>query len=254
MKPKTDEKIRLNKFIANSGYCSRRKADELIENGQVKVNGKVIKELGYVLENLKSNVYVEGKKISTEDSGVKKYLYILLNKPADVITTASDEKGRKTVIDLIRPKISDRVFPVGRLDRKTTGVLLLTNDGDLTYQLTHPSFNVPKEYRVQVEKDILFKDYELLLSGIIIQDEKIKFDEININPLDLREAVVVIHSGKYHIVRLMFAELGYDVKKLDRISFAGIKKGKLSRAEWRYLTPREILLLKTKFTKQSKPE
>ena len=253
MKPNTDEKIRLNKFIANSGYCSRRKADELIEFGQVKVNGKVIKELGYVLENINSNVYVDGKKISVSDINDNKSIYILLNKPADVITTASDEKGRKTVIDLLKPKVSARVFPVGRLDRKTTGVLLLTNDGDLTYQLTHPSFNVPKEYRVQVDKDIEQEDYDKLLSGIIIQEEKIKFDEININPLDFREAVVVIHSGKYHIVRLMFAELGYDVRKLDRISFAGIKKGKLSRAEWRYLTPREIFMLKTKFIKKSKP-
>lgn len=253
MKPKTDEKIRLNKFIANSGYCSRRKADELIECGQVKVNGKVIKELGYVLENLNSNVYVEGKKISTDEASSQKHIYILLNKPADVITTASDEKGRKTVIDILKPRISARVYPVGRLDRKTTGVLLLTNDGDLTYNLTHPSFNVPKEYRVQVDKEILLKDYELLISGVTIDNEIFKFDEIKINPLDFREAVVVIHSGKYHIVRLMFSELGYDVRKLDRISFAGIKKGKLSRAEWRYLSQREILLLKTKFTKQNKP-
>jgi 23S rRNA pseudouridine2605 synthase len=252
MRPKTDEKIRLNKFIANSGYCSRRKADELIEYGLVKVNGKVIKELGYVLENLNSNVYVEGKKISSTDATEQKPIYILLNKPTDVITTASDEKGRKTVLDLLKPKITSRVFPVGRLDRKTTGVLLLTNDGDLTYQLTHPSYNVPKEYRVLTDKDILLKDFEKLLAGVTIENVIQKFDEININPLDLREAVVVIHSGKYHIVRLMFAELGYDVVKLDRISFAGIKKGKLSRSEWRYLTPKEIIMLKTKFIKQKK--
>ena len=250
MKPKNAQSIRLNKFIANSGYCSRRKADELIENGLVKVNGKVIKELGYVLENLNSNVYVEGKNINTDNTETNKPTYILLNKPTDFISTVKDEKGRKTVIDLLKPKVKARVFPVGRLDRKTTGVLLLTNDGDLTYTLTHPSFNVPKEYRVHVDKDIQLKDFELLLSGVTIEDEVYRFDDISINPLDLTEALVYIHSGKYHIVRLMFAELGYDVKKLDRISFAGIKKGKLSRGEWRYLTQREIYLLKTKFTKQ----
>jgi len=253
MKPKSDESIRLNKFIANSGYCSRRKADELIENGQVKVNGKVIKELGYVLEKLNSNVYVEGKKITSGNTETNKPVYILLNKPTDVISTAKDEKGRKTVIDLLKPRVSGRVFPVGRLDRKTTGVLLLTNDGDLTYNLTHPSFNVSKEYRVHVDKNILLKDYELLLSGVTIENEVFKFDDLSINPLDLTEALVYIHSGKYHIVRLMFAELGYDVKKLDRISFAGIKKGKLSRGEWRYLTQKEVYLLKNNFIKQTKP-
>ena len=175
-----------------------------------------------------------------------------MNKPADVISTVSDEKGRKTVLDLLKPKVISRVFPVGRLDRKTTGVLLITNDGNLTYSLTHPSFNVPKEYRVHVDKEIQESDFHLLLSGVTIEGEVFRFDDISINPLDFTEALVYIHSGKYHIVRLMFAELGYDVRKLDRISFAGIKKGKLSRGEWRYLTQREVYLLKTKFTKQTK--
>jgi 23S rRNA pseudouridine2605 synthase len=253
MKPINEVKIRLNKFIANSGYCSRRKADELIENGLVKVNGKVIKELGYVLENLELNITVEGKRITSANSGSQNPLYILMNKPTDVITTVNDEKGRKTVIDLLKPKVTSRVFPVGRLDRKTSGVLLLTNDGDLTYKLTHPSYNIPKEYKVVVNKNIELKDFEKLLSGIVIQDQVFKFDQINISPNDLCEAIVVLHSGKYHIVRLMFAELGYDVVKLDRLSFAGIKKGKLLRGEWRYLTPREIYLLKNKFIKSVKP-
>jgi 23S rRNA pseudouridine2605 synthase len=253
MKPNTDQKIRLNKFIANSGYCSRRKADELIENGLVKINGKVIKELGYVLENLNANISVEGKNISKDYNITKDHIYIVLNKPNDVISSSSDEKGRRTIIDLLKPKITSRVFSVGRLDRNTTGVILLTTDGDLTHHLTHPSFNVPKEYRVVTDKDIQLNDFNTLLSGVMIEEKKYRFDQINISPENLCEATVVLHSGKYHIVKLMFAELGYDVVRLDRGSFAGIKKGKLSRGEWRYLSQREIHLLKTKFSKNLKP-
>ncbi|MBL6962483.1 MAG: rRNA pseudouridine synthase [Bacteroidetes bacterium] len=227
--------IRLNKYIASCGICSRRKADELITNGLVKVNGKVIKELGYKVVPM-DNVSVNNKKIRAENK-----VYLVLNKPKDTVTTTKDPQNRKTVLQCINLNSDLRIFPVGRLDRNTTGVLLLTNDGDFSYSLTHPSKNVIKTYLVHLDKSISATDLEKLISGVLIDHEKHFFDSIDIlEGSSFKKIVVHLHSGKYHIVKKMFETINYKVVHLDRIVFAGITKSGLKRGEWRYLSLKEI--------------
>ena len=238
---KANTEIRLNKYIASCGICSRRKADEHIANGSVKVNGKVIKELGFKVTT-QDNVSVNNQKIQSDYK-----VYVLLNKPKDTVTTTHDPQNRKTVMDYVSLEKDVRIFPVGRLDRNTTGVLLLTNDGNLSYSLPHPSKQIKKTYQAQLDKPLSPEDLQELMSGVMVDDEKCFFDSIHILEGSLLKKVeVVLHSGKYHIVKRMFESINYKVRYLDRISFAGIGKSKLKRGDWRYLTPYEIEKLKTR--------
>ena len=232
--------MRLNKFLANSGICSRREADEYIAAGVITVNGEVVTELG-------SKVIPDTDRVMFHDQPVKceKKVYILLNKPKDVVTTVEDTHARKTVLDLVANACSERVYPVGRLDRNTTGVLLITNDGDLTTKLTHPKFNKKKIYQVTLDKDLQDEDFAKILSGIVLEDGEIKADELSfVNEGDFRTVGLEIHSGKNRIVRRIFDALGYHVVKLDRVYFAGLTKKNLPRGKWRYLSEMEVTMLK----------
>ena len=234
-----NEEIRLNKFMANAGLCSRREADELITQGKVKVNGLVITELG---TKIKRDDIVEynGKVITLENK-----CYILLNKPKDCVTTSEDPDGRLTVMDLVKNACKERIYPVGRLDRNTTGVLLLTNDGDLASKLTHPKFVKKKIYQVWTDKDIAEEDMQRLADGIELEDGPIHADAISyVNDRDKNQAGIEIHSGRNRIVRRMFESLGYRVTKLDRVYFAGLTKKNLARGKWRFLTQEEVNFLK----------
>ena len=232
------EPIRLNKFIAASGICSRRDADELIKKGKVKLNGKVVTELGIKVE-LSANVLVNDKVITPE-----KKVYILINKPKDYISTVDDPHAEKTVIDLIRNATKERVYPVGRLDRNTTGVLLLTNDGDLTKKLTHPSFNKKKIYHISLNKAVVRADLDRIADGIELDDGFIKADAINFVDGNKKEIGIEMHSGRNRIVRRIFEYLGYRVVKLDRVYFAGLTKKSVPRGKWRFLEEKEISMLK----------
>ena len=239
--PKFTEEVRLNKYIANAGICSRRKADELIEQGLVKVNGEVITAMGHKVQPGDVVLY-NGERVVKDD---KKY--VLLNKPKDFITTTSDERGRKTVMQLIKKAVQgERLYPVGRLDRNTTGLLLITNDGTLTQHLSHPSTNVVKVYLVELDKPIRPEDLIAIREGVELEDGFIKVDEIDITEpqVDARFIGVAIHSGRNRIVRRIFEHFGYDVKNLDRVSFAGLTKKNLPRGKWRYLTEKELVYLK----------
>ncbi|HRN77616.1 MAG TPA: pseudouridine synthase [Candidatus Dependentiae bacterium] len=238
---KTDGLV-LNKYIAQAGLCSRRKAIDLIKAGRVTINNRVVKEPGYrVLPS--DRVAVEGQILARERSNV----YILLNKPKDYVTTLSDERGRKTVIDLLKPEVTERVYPVGRLDRNTTGVLLLTNDGDLANQLAHPKYQVQKIYKVTVDFVVKPSDIQKLKQGIQLEDGQVVVDEAQYVPRERKNNVyVALHSGKYRVVRRLFEALGYEVDKLDRVQFAGLTKKGLRVGEWRYLTPEEVRELKGK--------
>ena len=231
--------IRLNKFIANTGLCSRREADNYIQSGDVKVNGKKITELGTKV-SFNDEVKYKGKKLVPE-----KKVYILLNKPKDVITTTDDPQGRKTVLSLIKKGPEERIYPVGRLDRMSTGVLLLTNDGPLTKKLTHPKYQKKKIYQVSLEGDLTQKDLVQLSEGITLDDGFIKPDAISyILPEDKREIGVEIHSGKNRVIRRMLEHLGYKVIRLDRVYFAGLTKKGLPRGRWRHLTNKELSIIK----------
>lgn len=236
---KTDQTIRLNKYIANAGICSRREADKLISDGHVKVNNKPVTEMGYKV-NKTDSVKVKGKLLRSE-----KPVYILINKPKGVLTTVSDDRGRKTVLDIFKGKVEERIYPVGRLDKDSTGVLLLTNDGDLTKKLTHPKYNKKKIYHVFLNKDLEKEDAEKLVSGIELDDGFMKFDSLAFPDSKSRKDIgIEIHSGRNRIIRRMFAHLAYDVEKLDRVYFAGLTKKDIKRGRWRYLTDREISNLK----------
>ena len=229
------EEIRLNRYISLCGVCSRRKADELISNGHVKINDKVITDMGYRVKH-PDIVCVDNKIIHFEEK-----TYIVLNKPKDAVTTTKDPEGRKTVIDLISFKNNIRVFPVGRLDRNTTGVLILTNDGDLSYKLTHPSRNISKVYLATLDKPLKSEDVKSFLSGVKIDDELIQIDDISYQSNKEKHKVFIsIHSGQYHVVKRIFESINYKVKNLDRITFAGIGKTNLKRGEWRFLTKQEV--------------
>jgi 23S rRNA pseudouridine2605 synthase len=230
----------LNKFIAHCGVCSRRDAVTLISEGKVKVNGKVASEPGYkVLPN--DEVIYNNKKIFV----TKNLVYILLNKPKDYITTTDDPEGRKTVLQLIQKATEERVYPIGRLDRNTSGVLLLTNDGDLTQKLSHPSYQIKKVYEVKLDKLLTKNDFDKILKGLVLEDGPVKVDSLAY--ADAKDKSVIgieIHSGRNRIVRRIFESLGYDVKGLDRVMYAGLTKKNVERGKWRYLSEKEIRLLK----------
>ncbi len=239
--PENVGKTRLNKYIANAGICSRREADVLISTGVITVNGEVVTEMGYKVmpgDVVKYN----GNELKSE-----KKVYILLNKPKGYITTSDDPQQRKTVMELIADACSERVYPVGRLDRNTTGLLLFTNDGELTKKLTHPSFGAQKVYNVELDSTISKADMHVLMKGVELEDGFQNVDAINYTngePVDKRKVGVSIHSGKNRIIRRLFESLGYEVVKLDRVYFAGLTKKNLLRGHYRFLTEKEVAFLK----------
>ena len=237
--PAPDEQIRLNKYMSNAGLCSRREADEFIQQGLVKVNGQVVTELGTKITH--SDVVEYDEKVVT----LERKCYILLNKPKDCVTTSDDPNGRLTVMDLVKGACNERIYPVGRLDRNTTGVLLLTNDGDLASKLTHPKFVKKKIYHVWCDRDISEDDMQRIADGIELEDGPIHADAISYaTETDRNQAGIEIHSGRNRIVRRIFESLGYHVTKLDRVYFAGLTKKNLPRGRWRYLTQEEVNYLK----------
>ncbi len=234
-----DTTTRLNKYIANTGLCSRRDADELIKTGKISVNGKIVTEMGIKVDR-NDTVKYKGKKLRKESK-----VYILLNKPRDYITTMDDPKNRKTVYDLVRKACPERAYPVGRLDRNTTGVLLLTNDGELTKVLSHPRYNKKKIYHVFLDKDLTGNDMDKIVEGITLDDGLVHVDAITYPTIDDKKQVgLEIHSGRNRIVRRLFEHLGYKIEKLDRVYFAGLTKKNLSRGKWRFLSQKEISMLK----------
>ncbi len=236
---KSQEGIRLNKFIAHAGVCSRREADVHIQLGAVKVNNKIMTELGYKVKP-KDVVHFDGQKLQAE-----KPAYVLLNKPKGFITTTRDEKGRRTVMDLVVNATKSRIVPVGRLDRPTTGLLLFTNDGDLAKKLTHPSIGVKKLYHVVLDKTVSGKHLQCIKTGITLDDGAIKADEISfVQGASKREVGIALHSGRNRIVRRIFEHLGYEVVSLDRVLFAGLTKKDLPRGHWRHLSQSEVKQLK----------
>ncbi|MDR2286820.1 MAG: rRNA pseudouridine synthase [Prevotellaceae bacterium] len=235
---KKDELVRLNKFIANSGICSRREADEYITAGLVSVNGQIITELGTKIRR-DDDVRFNKERLKGENKA-----YVLLNKPKNYITTTDDPHAKKTVMELVEGACKERVYPVGRLDRNSTGVLLFTNDGDLAKQLTHPSHNKLKVYQVRLNKNITKADLKALLEGVELEDGPAVADDVHISDTKKDELGIEIHSGKNRVIRRMFEKLGYEVVKLDRVYFAGLTKKGLRRGQYRLLTPKEVEMLK----------
>ena len=235
--PKSD-KIRLNKFIANSGISSRREADELITMGLISVNGKIITELGYKV-NPGDEVRYESKVLRAE-----KPVYILMNKPKGFITTTEDPQERKTIMHIIGAAVKERIYPVGRLDRNTTGLLLLTNDGDLADKLMHPSFNVKKVYKVELDRPLSKADFQTVSEGVRLEEGRATVDDLAIVSEDGRTVGLEIHIGWNRVVRRIFESLDYEVLKLDRTVYAGLDKKELARGQWRFLTKEEIIHLK----------
>ncbi|MFA5330613.1 MAG: pseudouridine synthase [Prolixibacteraceae bacterium] len=237
--PSGDGLIRLNKYISNAGVCSRREADKIIGEGLVTVNGKVVTELGHKV-SLDDEVRFDGKLLNPE-----RKVYLLLNKPRGFVTTLDDPHAERTVMQLVQNACKERIYPVGRLDMQTTGVLLFTNDGELAKKLTHPSYEKMKVYHVQLDKDFLPEDLEKIRKGIELEDGFIAADDIQmIDPNDACQVGIEIHSGKNRIVRRIFNHLDYQVTKLDRVVFAGLTKKDLPRGRYRFLTEREINFLK----------
>lgn len=238
--PKDDGLIRLNRYISNAGICSRRKADELIESGVVSVNGTVVTELGTKVDPAKDEVRYNGERLKRE-----KMVYVLLNKPKDYITTTDDPQERRTVMHLVAKATKERIYPVGRLDRNTTGLLLLTNDGNLAEKLSHPRNNVSKIYNVELNKNLTQGDFNKIQFGIELEDGMIKPDDLSyVQGASKREIGIQIHSGKNRIVRRIFESLGYEIVKLDRVVYANLTKKDLPRGRWRYLEERELIQLK----------
>jgi 23S rRNA pseudouridine2605 synthase len=250
---KTAEQMPLNKFIAHAGVCGRREAAELVKGGKVVVNGDKIFEPGFKVAQT-DKVIVKGKQVYLQKNAV----YILLNKPKDYITTASDPEGRKTVLDIIKGATPERVYPVGRLDRNTTGVLLLTNDGELAQKLTHPSFEIKKIYEVTLDRPVAKKDLEAVLAGVTLEDGFVAADACGYaNAKDKNVVGIEIHSGRNRIVRRIFEHLGYDVRGLDRVMFANLTKKNVDRGKYRFLQEKEVRLLKfmnKSFVRKSKEE
>ncbi|MFO7867995.1 MAG: pseudouridine synthase [Bacteroidales bacterium] len=233
--PKDD---RLNKYIANTGYCSRREADAVIKSGVVTVNGEKVTEMGVRVKPT-DVVLIDGKKAVSQ-----KKVYILLNKPKDCITTKKDPHGRKTVYHYIAGACKESVEAVGRLDRNTTGVLLFTNDGELAHKLLHPKHEKMKIYHAFLNKPLQLSDYEKIIAGLEVDDELVTVDELQYVSGDKQEVGIQIHSGKYHIVKRIFEQVGYDVEKLDRVYFGGLTKKNVPRGKWRFLTEEEVSVLK----------
>ena len=236
--PSAPEALRLNKYIAQSGLCSRREADTLISSGKVTVNGKVVTELGTKVK-LSDKVKVSGKSLKPEPK-----VYVLLNKPKDFITTMDDPEGRKTVMDLVKNASKERIFPVGRLDRNTTGLLLFTNDGALAEKMTHPSYQIKKIYQVDLDKPLTKNHFTAIQEGITLEDGPVKVDEIAILDKDSKILGLEIHLGRNRIVRRIFEHFGYEIKKLDRVMYGPLTKKDLPRGKWRLLTDQEINFLK----------
>lgn len=231
--------IRLNKYLANAGVCSRREADTFIEAGVVKVNGQVVSELGTKVTR-GDLVTFHGEPVRLESK-----VYVLLNKPKNTLTTSDDPQGRKTVMDLVKNACPERIFPVGRLDRNTTGVLLLTNDGDLASKLMHPKYDKKKVYQVRLDKDVTMEHMQAIADGIELEDGEIHADSIAYVAEDVfNEIGIEIHSGRNRLVRRIFEKLGYRVMKLDRVLFAGLTKKNLARGKWRYLNEKEVNMLR----------
>ena len=234
-----NEPIRLNKFLANAGICSRREADEFITAGVVSVNGEVVTELGTKIKR------IDEVKFHDETVSVERKVYVLLNKPKDCVTTSDDPQERKTVMHCVKDACKERIYPVGRLDRNTTGVLLLTNDGDMASKLTHPKYLKKKIYHVYCDKNVTKADLEQIASGITLDDGEIRADAVSYaSETDKKQVGIEIHSGKNRIVRRIFESLGYKVMKLDRVYFAGLTKKGLKRGDWRFLTEMEVNMLR----------
>jgi 23S rRNA pseudouridine2605 synthase len=232
-------KIRLNRFIANSGICSRREADEIIKQGMISVNGKRVTDMGVKVAH-EDDIRYKGKRLSAE-----KKVYILLNKPKGYVTTVEDPHAEHTVLDLIGDSCRERVYPVGRLDKDTTGVLLLTNDGELTGKLIHPKYKRRKIYHVFLDKNVTNNDLFKLAEGIQLDDVTVMADAVSYaDPEDKSQIGIELHSGQNRVIRKMFESLGYRVKKLDRVYFAGLTKKNVQRGKWRFLTEKEISMLK----------
>ncbi|HBS87698.1 MAG: hypothetical protein A2W91_15655 [Bacteroidetes bacterium GWF2_38_335] len=239
VKAKKDEGIRLNKYIANAGYCSRREADTFITAGVISINGEVVSELGSKVQP-GDVVKFDGREMREE-----RKVYIVLNKPKDYITTVDDPHATKTVLDLVKNACKERVYPVGRLDRNTTGVLLITNDGELAKKLTHPSYNKKKIYHVHVDQNVKKADMVKMTEGINLEDGFVNVDAVSfVDETDKSQVGVEIHSGQNRIVRRIFEYFNYKVLKLDRVYFAGLTKKSLPRGKWRFLTDQEIAMLK----------
>lgn len=234
-----DAPIRLNKFLANAGVCSRREADEFITAGVVSVNGTVVTELGTKVKR------TDEVKFHERPVSIERKVYVLLNKPKDYVTTSDDPQNRKTVMDLVKNVCRERIYPVGRLDRNTTGVLLFTNDGELASKLTHPKFLKKKIYHVTTDKNVTAADMRQIAEGITLEDGEIRADAIDYaSPTDKKQVGIEIHSGKNRIVRRIFEALGYRVVKLDRVLFAGLTKKNVRRGDWRFLTEQEVNMLR----------
>ena len=234
-----NEPIRLNKFLANAGICSRREADEFIAAGVVSVNGEIVTELGTKIKR------TDEVKFHDEPVNVERKVYVLLNKPKDCVTTSDDPQERKTVMHCVKDACKERIYPVGRLDRNTTGVLLLTNDGDLASKLTHPKYLKKKIYHVYCDKNVTKADLDQIAAGITLEDGEIHADAISYaSETDKKQVGIEIHSGKNRIVRRIFESLGYHVVKLDRVYFAGLTKKNVRRGDWRYLTEKEVSMLR----------
>lgn len=229
-----EDAMRLNKYIAHSGICSRREADTMISDGKVSINGSVVTELGTTV-NIGDLVEVNGQKVYPEP-----YVYILIYKPRDTITTTSDEKGRKTVMDLVERATGKRVYPVGRLDRNTTGILLLTNDGELANRLMHPSYTIGKVYEAECDRALSDDELLKLKKGIELEDGKAKAYFVNRDPVDTNLVILGVHEGRYHLVRRMIESLDANVVKLKRVKYAGLTLKGLRQGRWRYLTPNEV--------------
>ena len=230
-----NEPLRLNKYLANAGVCSRREADEFIQAGVVTVNGQVVTELGTKI------LRTDEVRFHDQPVSIEKKVYVLLNKPKDYVTTSDDPQQRKTVMDLVKNACTERIYPVGRLDRNTTGVLLLTNDGDMASKLTHPRYLKKKIYHVFLDKACAAHDLQQIAEGIQLEDGEIKADDVQYaHPTDKKQIGIEIHSGRNRIVRRIFESLGYKVLKLDRVQFAGLTKKNLKRGDWRYLTEEEV--------------
>ena len=233
------EQMPLNKYIAHAGTCGRREAAELVKNGHVTVNGDTVLEPGYKVQ-YKDVIRLKGKVLKLQVTPV----YILLNKPKDYICTANDPEGRKTVLDIIKNATTQRMFPVGRLDRNTTGVLILTNDGDLAQKLTHPSYEIKKIYEVTLDKPVTKADMEAIAAGVTLEDGFIAADAVSYVGKERDVIGIEIHSGRNRIVRRIFEHLGYDVRHLDRVMFANLTKKNVDRGKWRFLSEKEVRLLK----------